>query len=236
MGLISRVSSRTYRDFEMSLQTFGNKLAEKNGEITSKIVQQMLDENTYMIEIITDLQKQGQIQDMMKYQEKLHRNLVYLATMADQKQGANINTPPQAMKAELPSQPATDPLLASQHNLNQTVPASAIPPAAPTGIPQNMAQYAGLPQQMQQPGQVSNVPPPAGHLGLPAQSAEPNAAQMAATMAAIRGPGIPQPTASTAAQPHLAQSSVGYRPQVGFTDAQQQQAVLAAASAAASQA
>merc|ERR1712071_432985 len=76
----------------------------------------------------------------------------------------------------------------------------------------------------------------AGHLGLPVTSAGPNAAQMAATMAAMRGPGIPQPTASTAAQPHLAQSSVGYRPQLGFTDAQQQQAVLAAASAAASQA
>ena len=51
----------------------------------------MLDENTYLIEVIQDLQKAGNMIDMMKYQEKLHRNLVYLATVADQKQGAQIN-------------------------------------------------------------------------------------------------------------------------------------------------
>ena len=75
----------------MSLQAFGKPPpgslppgTDQTNEInTSAKVQQMLDENTHFIECIQSMQKQGNMSDMMKYQEKLHRNLIHLTKIAE---------------------------------------------------------------------------------------------------------------------------------------------------------
>lgn len=41
-------------------------------------VQQMLDENAYLIKTIAQLQKDGNIKEVVKYQDILHRNLLDL--------------------------------------------------------------------------------------------------------------------------------------------------------------
>ncbi|ELU11392.1 hypothetical protein CAPTEDRAFT_105352 [Capitella teleta] len=46
----------------------------------------MLDENNQLIQAILDYQNKGKPQEVVQYQQILHRNLVYLATIADHNQ------------------------------------------------------------------------------------------------------------------------------------------------------
>lgn len=46
-------------------------------------VQKLLDENSQLIQAIVENQNSGRLQDCLQLQEKLHRNLVYLASIAD---------------------------------------------------------------------------------------------------------------------------------------------------------
>uniref|UniRef100_A0A8D2J736 SS18 N-terminal domain-containing protein n=1 Tax=Varanus komodoensis TaxID=61221 RepID=A0A8D2J736_VARKO len=46
----------------------------------------MLDENHHLIQCIMDYQSKGKTAECTQYQQILHRNLVYLATIADSNQ------------------------------------------------------------------------------------------------------------------------------------------------------
>lgn len=49
-------------------------------------IQKMLDENAHLIQTIQEYQAKGQIMECHQYQQILHRNLVYLASVADANQ------------------------------------------------------------------------------------------------------------------------------------------------------
>ena len=51
--------------------------------ITQASVQKMLDENTALIHAIIEFQNQGNAHECVQYQQILHRNLIFLATLAD---------------------------------------------------------------------------------------------------------------------------------------------------------
>ncbi|EDO39218.1 predicted protein [Nematostella vectensis] len=55
-------------------------------EPSSQSVQELLDENTQLIQAIVDYQNKGKAYESTQYQQLLHRNLVYLATLADSNQ------------------------------------------------------------------------------------------------------------------------------------------------------
>ncbi|CAL1534725.1 unnamed protein product, partial [Lymnaea stagnalis] len=50
---------------------------------TQATIQKMLDENTQLIQTISDYQMKGKSTECIQYQQLLHRNLVYLANLAD---------------------------------------------------------------------------------------------------------------------------------------------------------
>uniref|UniRef100_UPI00398F7E48 protein SSXT isoform X3 n=1 Tax=Pristiophorus japonicus TaxID=55135 RepID=UPI00398F7E48 len=56
------------------------------GEITPAAIQKLLDENNQLIQCIMDYQSKGKTAECSQYQQMLHRNLVYLATIADSNQ------------------------------------------------------------------------------------------------------------------------------------------------------
>uniref|UniRef100_A0A3P9HWZ2 SS18L1 subunit of BAF chromatin remodeling complex n=1 Tax=Oryzias latipes TaxID=8090 RepID=A0A3P9HWZ2_ORYLA len=56
-------------------------------EVTPQTIQKMLDENHHLIQCIMDNQSKGKKAECTQYQQILHRNLVYLATIA----GSNQN-------------------------------------------------------------------------------------------------------------------------------------------------
>ncbi|KAE8598628.1 hypothetical protein XENTR_v10016881 [Xenopus tropicalis] len=68
------------------------------GEITPAAIQKMLDENNHLIQCIMDYQNKGKTSECSQYQQMLHTNLVYLATIAD----SNQNTQP--LLSALPTQ------------------------------------------------------------------------------------------------------------------------------------
>ncbi|XP_053322380.1 protein SSXT isoform X2 [Spea bombifrons] len=94
------------------------------GEITPAAIQKMLDENNHLIQCIMDYQNKGKTSECSQYQQMLHTNLVYLATIADSNQnmqpllpalptqnmpmgpaGMNQSGPPQAPRAHnMPSE------------------------------------------------------------------------------------------------------------------------------------
>lgn len=56
-------------------------------------IQKMLDENGHLIQTIQDYQSKGKAQECMQYQQILHRNLVYLASIADASQNMHSLLP-----------------------------------------------------------------------------------------------------------------------------------------------
>ncbi|KAM8945989.1 SS18-like protein 2 [Pelodytes ibericus] len=46
-------------------------------------VQRLLDENDQLIRCIVEYQNRGRAAECLQYQQVLHRNLIYLATIAD---------------------------------------------------------------------------------------------------------------------------------------------------------
>jgi hypothetical protein len=56
-------------------------------------VQKMLDENGHLIQTIQEYQSKGKAPEILQYQQALHRNLTYLATMADAAQNVQSFLP-----------------------------------------------------------------------------------------------------------------------------------------------
>lgn len=53
----------------------------------------MLDENSHLIQSIQEFQSKGKMNECMQYQQILHRNLVYLASIADSNQNIQALLP-----------------------------------------------------------------------------------------------------------------------------------------------
>lgn len=56
-------------------------------------IQKMLDENGHLIQTIQEYQNKGKAQECLQYQQILHRNLVYLASIADANQNIQVLLP-----------------------------------------------------------------------------------------------------------------------------------------------
>ncbi|XP_015209318.1 protein SSXT isoform X6 [Lepisosteus oculatus] len=69
----------------MSVAFAAHRQRGKN-DITPAAIQKLLDENNHLIQCIMDFQSKGKTAECSQYQQMLHRNLVYLATIADSNQ------------------------------------------------------------------------------------------------------------------------------------------------------
>lgn len=58
-----------------------------------KQIQRILDENGHLIATIQEYQSKGKAQEVVQMQSTLHRNLVFLATIADSAQNVNSLLP-----------------------------------------------------------------------------------------------------------------------------------------------
>ncbi|XP_023131622.1 SS18-like protein 2 [Amphiprion ocellaris] len=74
----------------MSIVFVPKKLRGK-AKINQETIQRLLDENDQLIRCITEYQQKGRAVECVQYQQILHRNIVYLATIAD---ASPDNTPP----------------------------------------------------------------------------------------------------------------------------------------------
>ncbi|XP_064420278.1 calcium-responsive transactivator [Latimeria chalumnae] len=105
---------------------FASARPRSKGEVTQQTIQKMLDENHHLIQCIMDYQSKGKAAECTQYQQILHRNLVYLATIADSNQNMqsllpapptqNMNMGPGGM-----NQTVSNPALHSQNNISDTV-------------------------------------------------------------------------------------------------------------------
>ncbi|XP_054901956.1 calcium-responsive transactivator-like [Poeciliopsis prolifica] len=78
---------------------FSSTRPRSKGEVTQQSIQKMLDENHHLIQCIMDYQSKGKTAECTQYQQILHRNLVYLATIADSNQN---------MQSLLPAPPSSN--------------------------------------------------------------------------------------------------------------------------------
>ncbi|VDK66393.1 unnamed protein product [Onchocerca ochengi] len=66
---------------KMSLTFAGS--AQMGAKPDKATIQKLLDENGQLIKVIVRYQSMGRANDALQYQQLLHRNLVYLASLAD---------------------------------------------------------------------------------------------------------------------------------------------------------
>ncbi|XP_065129036.1 protein SSXT isoform X2 [Paramisgurnus dabryanus] len=135
------------------------------GDITPAGIQKLLDENNQLIQCIMDFQSKGKTAECSHYQQMLHRNLVYLATIADSNQN---------MQSLLPAPPTQN------MGMNQ----SAAPPQPPHGhsLPSDAAPGPHMQNQMngqipgpnqmsiQGPGPNQTPSIPSGSMNMPPSS------------------------------------------------------------------
>ncbi|KAI1717899.1 SS18-like protein 2 [Ditylenchus destructor] len=148
----------------MSLVHLSN--ARKGASPEQATVHNMLVENGQLIETIAEYQRMGRIEDATKYQELLHRNILYLAKLVEQSEGSELAKQFQPMESHESANnepPVPPPSHASQSSQNaqtrpQQPPISQLPTQAyplptstphlqpPTSIP-----HSRLPQPSQAP-------------------------------------------------------------------------------------
>ncbi|XP_069907082.1 SS18-like protein 2 isoform X2 [Oryctolagus cuniculus] len=54
-----------------------------SAEVNQETIQRLLEENDQLIRCIVEYQNKGRANECVQYQHVLHRNLIYLATIAD---------------------------------------------------------------------------------------------------------------------------------------------------------
>ncbi|KAG5841891.1 hypothetical protein ANANG_G00171830 [Anguilla anguilla] len=142
------------------------------GDITPAGIQKLLDENNHLIQCIMDFQSKGKTAECSQYQQMLHRNLVYLATIADSNQNmqsllpAKSESPTTEVKHEPPSQNVPmGPGGMSQSGPQQPPHGHGGPPEGPP-TPHMQGQMNGqmpgpnhMPMQGPGPSQPPNMPP-----------------------------------------------------------------------------
>ncbi|XP_053705867.1 calcium-responsive transactivator-like isoform X5 [Synchiropus splendidus] len=105
-------------------------------DVTPQAIQKMLDENHQLIHCIMEQQSKGKTADCAQYQQLLHRNLVYLATMADSNQN---------IQSLLPAPPSSNMGGGfSASNMNDSM-LAGVPPASM--IPSQLSNASMLHQQ-----------------------------------------------------------------------------------------
>ncbi|KAF7210188.1 calcium-responsive transactivator isoform X1 [Nothobranchius furzeri] len=114
---------------------FSSARPRSKGEVTQQNIQKMLDENHHLIQCIMDYQSKGKTAECTQYQQILHRNLVYLATIADSNQN---------IQSLLPAPPSS----------NMSVGAGG--GHAPSNLNDNMT--PGLPPTSTMQSQINNGP------------------------------------------------------------------------------
>uniref|UniRef100_A0A3Q0RB28 Ss18, like 2 n=1 Tax=Amphilophus citrinellus TaxID=61819 RepID=A0A3Q0RB28_AMPCI len=82
----------------MSIVFVPKKLRGK-ATVNQETIQRLLDENDQLIRCITEYMQKGRAVECVQYQQILHRNIVYLATIADASPdsaapSSNVKTPP----------------------------------------------------------------------------------------------------------------------------------------------
>ncbi|XP_075869914.1 SS18-like protein 2 [Nelusetta ayraudi] len=78
---------------------FVPKRQRGTAEINQETIQRLLDENDQLVRCITEYMQKGRAVECVQYQQILHRNIVYLATIAD----ASPDIPPSATNPNEPS-------------------------------------------------------------------------------------------------------------------------------------
>ncbi|XP_055359751.1 protein SSXT isoform X2 [Betta splendens] len=147
------------------------------GDITPAGIQKLLDENNQLIQCIMDFQSKGKTAECSQYQQMLHRNLVYLATIADSNQNMqsllpapptqNMPMGPGGMsQSGPPSQPPHG------HNMPSEGMVSGGPPAPHMPNQMNGQMPGPNHMPMQGPGPGPNQPPnmPSGSINMPPSS------------------------------------------------------------------
>ncbi|XP_012710536.1 SS18-like protein 2 [Fundulus heteroclitus] len=66
----------------MSIVFVPKKLRGK-AKVNQETIQRLLDENDQLVRCITEYMQKGRAVECVQYQQILHRNIVYLATIAD---------------------------------------------------------------------------------------------------------------------------------------------------------
>ncbi|KAK2897429.1 calcium-responsive transactivator-like isoform X1 [Channa argus] len=146
---------------------FSSTRPRSKGEVTQQTIQKMLDENHHLIQCIMDYQSKGKTAECTQYQQILHRNLVYLATIADSNQN---------MQSLLPAPPTSNMSMGpggmgqsgghGPNNLNDNM----APGLPPTSMMQSqMSNGPSHAPMQQQSGQVQSAVPSTS-LSLPANS------------------------------------------------------------------
>uniref|UniRef100_A0A8C2TE90 SS18 subunit of BAF chromatin remodeling complex n=1 Tax=Coturnix japonica TaxID=93934 RepID=A0A8C2TE90_COTJA len=135
------------------------------GEITPAAIQKMLDENNHLIQCIMDYQNKGKTSECSQYQQMLHTNLVYLATIADSNQNMqsllpapptqNMPMGPGGMSQSGPPPPPRS------HNMSSDGLVGGGPPA-PHMQNQMNGQMPGPMMHQQPPSQQYNMPQAGG--------------------------------------------------------------------------
>ncbi|KAF3697093.1 Calcium-responsive transcription coactivator SS18-like protein 1 [Channa argus] len=118
---------------------FSSTRPRSKGEVTQQTIQKMLDENHHLIQCIMDYQSKGKTAECTQYQQILHRNLVYLATIADSNQN---------MQSLLPAPPTSN-MSMGPGGMGQSG------GHGPNNLNDNMA--PGLPPTSMMQSQMSNV-------------------------------------------------------------------------------
>ncbi|XP_020361569.1 calcium-responsive transactivator isoform X6 [Oncorhynchus kisutch] len=114
---------------------FSSARPRSKGEVTQQTIQKMLDENHHLIQCIMDYQSKGKTAECTQYQQILHRNLVYLATIADSNQNMQslLPAPPTPNMGSIGAggmgQSGGRGPLHSQSNLNDTM-TPGLPPTS----------------------------------------------------------------------------------------------------------
>nr|XP_038952881.1 protein SSXT isoform X4 [Rattus norvegicus] len=136
------------------------------GEITPAAIQKMLDENNHLIQCIMDYQNKGKASECSQYQQILHTNLVYLATIADSNQN---------MQSLLPA-PPTQNVPMGPGGMSQSGPP---PPPRSHSMPSDGMVGGGPPaphmqNQMngQMPGPMMHQQPPSQQYSMPPGGAQ----------------------------------------------------------------
>ncbi|KAM6948595.1 protein SSXT isoform 2-T2 [Aplochiton taeniatus] len=155
------------------------------GDITPAGIQKLLDENNQLIQCIMEFQSKGKTAECSQYQQMLHRNLVYLATIADSNQNMQSLLPAcDSPTPEVKLEPPTQNMPMGPGGMNQ----SGAPPQPPHGhsMPSEGMGSGGPPaphmqnqmngqmpgpnhMPMQGPGPGPNQPPsmPSGSMNMP---------------------------------------------------------------------
>nr|CAB3266602.1 calcium-responsive transactivator-like [Phallusia mammillata] len=152
--------------------------------VNPETIQKLLDENSHLIQCISENQAKGKVQECAQYQQILHRNLVWLATVADSNQSGSQQSilsggqpgskdqmmPPLSSSAEmnpvaLNATAGQQPVTSTQPNSYPQSYASSIPPV---NMPGNQPQYTSHVQPSQQV--KTSAVPTSGNDALPQQS------------------------------------------------------------------